>query len=423
MFVDEVKIKVKAGDGGRGIVAYRREKYVPKGGPAGGNGGRGGNVIFVGDEGLSTLVDLYYRKMIKAENGAPGQSKNRYGRDGADVYVRVPLGSVVYDADGKVIADITRPGQAEVIAKGGRGGRGNASLATPRVTAPDFAEPGERGEERELRVELKVLADVGLVGFPSVGKSTLISVISAARPKIAAYPFTTLTPQLGVVRIGDERSFVVADLPGLIKGASQGAGLGIQFLRHIERTRVIVHVIDVAAESGRDPVQDYHDINRELESHNPALLLRPQIIAANKMDLPGAEENLEKLKTRITGVPIVAISAYTKDNVNELLYRIADALDKTGPGDFVEIVGGHVEYKFEPEPDPFTIEKEADGVYNVRGPVIEKYFNAVDFNNESSVKMFARRLRNLGVEDELRKAGVAAGDTVRILGYEFELFD
>jgi GTP-binding protein len=371
---------------------------------------------------MPTLVDLYYRKTIKAENGAPGQSKNCYGRDGEDVFVRVPLGTVVYDESGKVIADITRAGQEAIVAKGGRGGRGNAALATGRTPAPDYAENGEKGEERQLRVELKVLADVGLVGFPSVGKSTLISVISAARPKIADYPFTTLQPHLGVVRIADGRSFVVADLPGLIKGASQGAGLGIKFLRHIERTRVIVHVIDIAAVD-RDPVQDYHDINRELESHNPALLLRPQIIAANKMDLPGAEERLAKLKEKITAVPIVAISAYTKSNLDELLYKITSALDSVKMEEFVEITGGHVEYQFTPAPEPFTIEKEADGVYNVSGPVIEKYFNAVDFNNESSVKVFARRLRNLGVEEALRKAGVTGGDTVRILGYEFELFD
>ncbi|MCK9536245.1 MAG: GTPase ObgE [Bacilli bacterium] len=425
MFIDDVKIKVKAGDGGAGMVAFRREKYVPKGGPAGGNGGRGGNIVFVGDEGLTTLLDLHYRKSIKAENGENGKSKNGFGRDGADQYIRVPLGSVVYDVNNNtVISDITKHNQEAVVARGGRGGRGNTAFATSRVPAPDYREAGERGVERELRVELKILADVGLVGFPSVGKSTLISVISAARPKIAAYPFTTLYPNLGVARCRDGRSFVVADLPGLIEGASQGAGLGIRFLRHIERTRVIVHVIDIAGSEGRDPYRDYLTINRELENYNPRLLLRPQIIAANKMDLPGTEENLKILKSKLPDITIVAISAYTKNNLDELLYRISDLLDTIKPDSFREFKEeATVEYKFTPEPDPFVIEKDTDGVYNVVGPMIEKYFNATDFNRDANVKMFARRLRNLGVEDALRKLGVKSGDAVRILGYEFELFD
>ena len=299
MFIDDVKIFVKGGKGGNGAVAFRREKYEPLGGPAGGDGGKGGSVIFVGDEGLTTLLDFRYQKHIVAPDGENGKPKNCYGRDGKDIRVKVPVGSVVTDlTTGAVLADITRHGQEAVIARGGRGGRGNTRFATPKIPAPEFAEKGEAGEEREIRIELKILADVGLVGFPNVGKSTLISALSSAKPKIADYPFTTLVPNLGVVQAKDGRSFVAADLPGLIEGASEGAGLGFRFLKHIERTRVIVHVLDMAIKD-RDPHADYLTINQELENYNPKLLLRPQIIAANKMDLPEAEENLKILKEKI----------------------------------------------------------------------------------------------------------------------------
>ncbi|NLD26739.1 MAG: GTPase ObgE, partial [Acholeplasmataceae bacterium] len=296
MFIDDVTLVVKAGKGGDGAVSFRHEKFVEKGGPYGGDGGKGGSIIFVGDEGLTTLLDFQYQKRITAPNGENGMTKNCFGKDGKDVYLRVPVGTVVTDISlGVVIADITRHNQEVVIAKGGKGGRGNSHFATPRISAPEFAEQGEPGEEREIRIELKILADVGLVGFPSVGKSTLISVLSAARPKIANYPFTTLVPNLGVVRVKDGRSFVMADLPGLIEGASQGAGLGFQFLKHIERTRVLVHILDMGVEE-RDPYQDYLIINQELENYNPKLLLRPQIIVCNKMDLPAAEEKLQRLR-------------------------------------------------------------------------------------------------------------------------------
>lgn len=425
MFIDDVKLTVAAGRGGDGAVAFRREKYVPKGGPAGGNGGRGGNVIFVGEEGLTTLLDFHYRKKIQAKNGENGKSKNKYGKNAEDIYVKVPIGSVVYDLEKEIIiADITRHNQEVIICKGGRGGRGNTAFATPRVPAPEYSEQGLPGEERSVRIELKILADVGLVGFPSVGKSTLISVVSAAKPKIASYPFTTLIPNLGVVKTNDGRNFIIADLPGLIEGAAQGAGLGFQFLRHIERTRVIVHVIDMAATEGRDPFEDYNIINNELKSYNEELLLRPQIVVANKMDIPGAEENLKEFVEKSKIVDIIPISAYTKDNVDTLLYRIADVLDTVKIEDFVDTSTEEVvEYKYTAEPEKFEIKRDDDGVFHVHGRLVQKYMDMTNFNREENVKLFAQRLRKLGVDDELRKLGVKHGDTVRILGYEFEYFE
>lgn len=425
MFIDDVSIVVKAGNGGNGIVAFRREKYVPKGGPAGGNGGRGGDIIFVGEEGLTTLLDLRYNRIIKAQNGQNGMAKDCFGKDGEDVYIKVPVGTVVYDKNkGITIADITRHKQQAIIAKGGKGGRGNSAFATPRIPAPEICEKGLPGEEKEIRVELKVLADVGLVGFPSVGKSTLISVVSAAKPKIADYHFTTLVPNLGVVKVKDGRSFVMADLPGLIEGASSGAGLGFQFLKHIERTRVIVHVIDMASFEGRDPYEDYVKINEELRLYNEKLLLRPQIVVANKMDLQGAEENLEEFKKKVPDVTIVPISAYTRNNLDELLYKVADVLDTVNINEFTETITEEVvEYVFQKEDEPFKITLDDDGVYNVSGPMIKKFFDVTDFSRDENVKLFARRLRNLGVDNELRRLGVKHGDTVRILDYEFEFFD
>ena len=426
MFIDDVKIRVQAGNGGNGIVAFRREKYVPKGGPAGGDGGKGGSIIFVGDRGLTTLLDLKYRMKIKAENGQNGMPKNMFGAQADDVYVKVPIGSVVHDLDkGLVIADITEHGQKVVIAKGGRGGRGNASFASARVPAPEICEKGEPGEAKFIRVELKVLADVGLVGFPSVGKSTLISVVSACKPKIAPYHFTTLVPNLGVATSKDGRSFVIADLPGLIEGASSGAGLGFQFLRHIERTRVIVHLIDMACTDGRDPYDDYLAINKELETYNPKLMLRPQIIVANKMDMPNAQENLEKFKEKLgPDKEVIAISAYTNNNLDILLYKIADLLDQIEITDFDTPVSDEVvEYKYVAPEANYHITKEKDGIYNITGPKVKKYFDSTDFENEEQVRLFAKRLRDMGIEDELRKLGVENGDTVRIFDYEFEFFD
>ena len=423
MFIDSVKIFLKAGNGGNGIVSWHREKYIVKGGPDGGRGGNGGSIIFVGESGLTTLLDFHYKRKITAPNGQNGMKCNMYGAKGEDVYVKVPLGTIVTNLDtGKVIADITKHNQEVVIAKGGRGGRGNSFFANARHTTPDFCEKGEPGVEFNCGLELKVLADVGLVGFPSVGKSTLISVISAAKPKIADYHFTTLNPNLGVVGVPDGRSFIVADLPGLIEGAHLGLGLGIQFLKHIERTRVIVHVIDMSSSEGRDPVDDYKKINLELESYNPDLLKRPQIIVANKMDLPGAEENLEEFKKQLN-VEVILISAFTKDNLNELIYKVADKLDevKLIPDEIIETEV--VEYKFKEEEELFTLVLCDDGVYNVVGPMIKKLFDKTDFNNDPSIRRFAKQIRDLGVDAALREKGVQNGDTVRILDYEFEFYD
>lgn len=425
MFVDDVKLVVKAGNGGNGAVSFRHEKYIAKGGPYGGDGGKGGSIIFVGDEGLTTLLDFKYKRKITAKNGENGMTKNCFGKDATDVYVKVPVGSVVYDLTNNiVIADITKHNQQAIIAKGGRGGRGNSSFATARIPAPEFAENGEPGEEKEIRIELKVLADVGLVGFPSVGKSTLISICSACKPKIADYHFTTLVPNLGVVQVKDGRSFVMADLPGLIEGASNGAGLGFQFLKHIERTRVIVHVIDMSGLEGRNPIEDYQKINNELETYNPKLMLRPQIVVANKMDLPSSKENLIKFKEKYPDLNVIAISAYTKDNLDALLYEIANELDKVSLDDFNETVKDEVvEYKFIPKEEPFRIEKTDEGLYNVVGPAIKRIFDSTDFNRDESVKMFAKRIRNLGVDKKLQELGVKAGETVLVLGYEFEFFN
>ena len=422
MFVDSVKIHVKAGDGGDGIVAFLHEKYMDKGGPSGGHGGRGGSVIFVGEEGLTTLLDFRFKRKITANPGQKGMDKNCAGRKGENVYVAVPVGTTIINAEtNKVIGDITKHKQEVVVAKGGRGGKGNAAFASPKNTTPQFAEKGIKGEEFDVQLELKVLADVGLVGFPSVGKSTLISVVSKAKPKIAAYHFTTLVPNLGVVGVGDGRSFIMADLPGLIEGAAEGAGLGIQFLKHVERTKVIVHIIDMSATDGRDPVEDYKIIRKELGDFKEDLLRRAEILVANKMDVEGAEENLKRFK-ELTGIEnIIPISAYTKDNLNELLYKIADTLDEVrSKVDYNVITDTVVEYNFVPEKNKYEITMDDSGFFHVDGPAIEKLFERTDFNNEVSVRQFARALRDLGVDAELRELGAEEGETIIILGYEFE---
>lgn len=422
MFVDSVKIHVKAGDGGDGIVAFLHEKYMDKGGPSGGHGGRGGSVIFVGEEGLTTLLDFRFKRKIVANPGQKGMDKNCAGRKGDNVYVTVPVGTTIINAEtNQVIGDITKNKQEVVVAKGGRGGKGNAAFASPKNTTPQFAEKGIKGEEFDVQLELKVLADVGLVGFPSVGKSTLISVVSKAKPKIAAYHFTTLVPNLGVVGVGDGRSFIMADLPGLIEGAAEGAGLGIQFLKHVERTKVIVHIIDMSATDGRDPVEDYKIIRKELGDFKEDLLKRAEILVANKMDVEGAEENLKRFK-ELTGIEnIIPISAYTKDNLNELLYKIADTLDEVrSKVDYNVITDTVVEYNFVPEKNKYEITMDDSGFFHVDGPAIEKLFERTDFNNEVSVRQFARALRDLGVDAELRELGAEEGETIIILGYEFE---
>lgn len=430
MFVDQVKIYVKGGDGGNGMVAFRREKYVPNGGPAGGDGGKGANVVFEVEEGLRTLMDFRYQRHFKAPRGEHGMSKNQHGKNAKDMVVKVPPGTVVTDAEsGEVIADLTEHGQQAVIARGGRGGRGNSRFATPANPAPELSENGEPGQERDVVLELKLLADVGLVGFPSVGKSTLLSVVSAARPKIAEYHFTTIVPNLGMVETEDGRSFVMADLPGLIEGAHSGVGLGHQFLRHIERTRVIVHVIDMAAVEGRNPFEDYLIINKELGEYNLRLSERPQIIVANKMDMPEAEENLKAFKEKLTeDHPVFPISAFTREGLRDLLFAIADLIEKTPEfplyAEVEEELGvNRVVYKHEEDQDKFTITRDPDGTFVIAGETIEKLFKMTNFASEESTRKFARQMRGMGIDDALRERGAKDGDTVRILKYEFEFVE
>jgi GTPase len=427
MFVDQVKVYVKGGDGGNGMVAFRREKYVPKGGPAGGDGGRGSDVVFLVEEGLSTLIDFRYQRHFKAPRGEHGRSKGQHGKNADDMVVKVPPGTIVFDEDsGEVIADLLHHGQRAVIAKGGRGGRGNTRFATPANPAPEISENGEPGQERNIKLELKVLADVGLVGFPSVGKSTILSVVSAARPKIAEYHFTTITPNLGMVETGDGRSFVMADLPGLIEGAHLGVGLGHQFLRHIERTRVIVHVIDMSGLEGRDPYEDYVKINDELKHYNMRLLERPQVIAANKLDMPEAEERLKEFKEKLPeDVKVFPISAITRQGIRELLFEVADLLATTPefPLEEKEKIVSRVMYKHEDEETSFTISRDSAGIFVLEGERIEKLFKMTNFERDESVKRFARQLRTMGVDEALREKGAEDGDLVRILKHEFEFIE
>ncbi|MCP3773978.1 GTPase ObgE [Paenibacillus sp. MZ04-78.2] len=431
MFVDKAKIYVKGGDGGDGLVAFRREKYVPEGGPAGGDGGDGGDVIFRVDEGLRTLVDFRYQKHFKAQRGEKGRNKSQHGANADDMIVRVPPGTVVIDDDTQeIIADLTRHGQQVVIAKGGRGGRGNTRFATSNNTAPEIAENGEEGVERWVVLELKVMADVGLVGFPSVGKSTLLSVVSGAKPKIGAYHFTTLTPNLGVVEVGDGRSFVMADLPGLIEGAHEGVGLGHEFLRHVERTRIIVHVVDMAATEGRDPFEDWVKINDELKLYNAKMEERPQIVAANKMDMPGAEEQLAEFKRRLAEIgkelDIYPVSALSRTGVQELLYKVADKLETIPEMPMVEELVELSErkvYRLEAEEgQDFTIRRENE-VFVIDSPSIEKLIKRTNFSTHESVMRFARILRKKGVDKALRERGAKDGQTIRIGDFEFEFVE
>lgn len=419
-FVDEVILDIEAGDGGNGCMAFRREKYVEMGGPFGGNGGKGADIIFKVDEGLNTLLDLRYQKKIKGTKGTNGEGKGMHGKNAENVYVRVPLGTVISDVEtGYVIADLTKKDEEALIASGGRGGRGNMAFATHSNPAPSYCENGEPGEKRRVKVELKLLADVGLVGLPSVGKSTFISKISAAKPKIAAYHFTTLKPNLGVVRASNNRSFVVADLPGLIKGASLGEGLGDKFLKHIERTRVLAHIIDMSGIEGRNPLDDYKTINSELENFNPNLLKKPQIIIANKMDIPSSTKNLEEFKKEIN-LPIYEISAMENMGVNEVVNALADILDTIPKTPLIdeEKFESHILYKFKRE-KPFTITNE-NGVWVIKGKEVEKVLLMTKFSTDESVRRFANKLRRMGIDDELRSLGAKEGDTIRILDLEFE---
>ena len=423
MFVDEVEIKVEAGDGGDGCTAFRREKYVPMGGPYGGNGGHGASVIFKVDEGLHTLLDLRYQKTIKGKKGENGRGKNQHGAAATDLIVKVPLGTVVTDLDTNlVIADLSTKDAEAVIAKGGRGGRGNTAFKTQTNTAPNYSEKGEEGEKRNLKVEVKMLADVGLVGLPSVGKSTIISCVSRSKPKIAAYHFTTLNPNLGVVKSSDGDSFVMADLPGLIEGASHGEGLGDKFLRHIERTKIIAHVIDMSASEGRDPYEDYLTINKELEAFNEKLMQKPQIIIANKMDLESAKENLLKFKEKVA-LEIFEVSAATNTGLQKVVDKLSQMLKEIPSNPLYEDsqIESHILYKFERE-EPFTITKE-DDVWVISGKEVERIFKMTKFTSDEAVYRFAKKLRRMGIDDKLQELGAKEGDQVRILDFYFDYKD
>jgi GTP-binding protein len=417
LFYDKVKIFVKAGDGGNGCVAFRREKYVPDGGPSGGDGGRGGNVIFRVDGGMSTLIDFRYKRHYKSERGQHGMGKDMHGRAGKDLCLRIPAGTVVRnEGTGQIIADLVTEGQEFIVAHGGRGGRGNARFAGPHNKAPTIAEKGEPGEEFWLELELKLLADVGLIGVPNAGKSTLISRISAARPKIADYPFTTVVPNLGVVKVDESFSFVVADIPGLIEGAHTGAGLGHQFLRHLERTRLLVHVLDISGMQGRDPLDDFSVINRELSLYNPTLAQRPQLIAANKIDLPDAAENLSRLQDRLSGeYKIIPVSALTGEGLKTLVLCIGEMLlqipvPQTSP-EFSKVTI----YK---EEEPFKV-AHREGIYYVEGERIEKIVAMTYLDNPQSVKRLQKIFDLMGLEKALKDAGIKAGDTVQVGKYQF----
>ena len=420
MFVDEVIMEVEAGRGGDGCMAYRREKFVPMGGPNGGSGGRGSNIIFKTDTGLKTLIDLRYMKKIKGDPGENGEGKNKTGKDSLDKVIKVPVGTTVKDLDtGVIIADLTKNNESVVVAYGGRGGRGNVSLATRNNPCPSFAERGEPGEERKIQVELRMMADVGLVGLPSVGKSTILSMITNANPKIASYHFTTLSPNLGVVKTKDN-SYTIADLPGLIEGASLGVGLGHKFLRHIERTKIIAHVIDMSASEGRRPYDDYLTIRKELESFSKKLLDKKEIIIANKMDLPSAKENLVEFKKKIKDIDIIEIFALNNTNLDSLINKLNDMVLNTKEDILYEddIQESHVLYKFREE-KPFSIVRE-NNTYIISGEKVEKIFKMMNFNTEEAIERFSHKLRNMGVDEELEKMGIQEGDIVRILDYEFE---
>ena len=422
MFVDEVEIRVEAGNGGDGCTAFRREKFVPLGGPYGGNGGHGSDIIFKVDEGLHTLLDLRYQKLIKGKKGENGKGKNQHGKGAEPLIIKVPQGTVVTDMDtGLIIADLSKKDDQEIIAKGGRGGRGNTAFKTQTNTAPDYSENGEEGEKKNLKVEVKMIADVGLVGLPSVGKSTIISMVSRSKPKIAAYHFTTLTPNLGVVKASDGRSFVMADLPGLIEGASEGEGLGDKFLKHIERTKVIAHVIDMSASEMRNPYEDYVLINKELEAFNEKLIKKPQIIVANKMDLPNAEEELAKFKEKVKGVEIFEISAATNKGLQRVIDRLADLVDEVPNSPLYDDsqIESHVLYKFKKE-EPFTITRDDDGTWAIEGKEVERIFKMTKFSSDQAAYKFAKKLSKMGIDQKLEELGAEEGDQVRILDFYFD---
>lgn len=424
MYTDYTKIFVKSGNGGNGAISFRREKYVAAGGPDGGDGGKGGDVYFITDKDSNTLINFRYNKKFKAENGQNGSGARCNGKQGQDLYIKVPIGTVVKDAEtGEIVADLSEEDSKELVLPGGRGGKGNTHFATSTRQAPRFAQSGEKGIEKELILELKSLADVGLVGFPNAGKSTFLSVVTDAKPKIADYPFTTLNPNLGVVKTDDANSFVIADIPGLIEGASDGVGLGIQFLRHIERTRLILHLIDVSGFQGRNPVDDFYSINNELKNYSEKLTKKKQIIVATKLDVAQDDtlyKELEKVAKK-EGLEIFKISSITKQGLKELLVRVEELLKEIPKENLIELNQRKV-YKLNEDKNKFQIVREED-MYVVIGPAVEKLMSRVNLEDTESMYYFQRKLDELGVNEALKEAGVKEGDTVKVVDWELEWYD
>lgn len=421
MFTDYTKIIIKSGNGGDGAITFRREKYVAAGGPDGGDGGRGGNIYFRVDPNANTLIDFRFTKKFKAQNGENGSGSNRYGKAGEDLYIDVPIGTIIKDVEtGKVVADLSKEGQEELVLKGGRGGKGNSHFATATRQVPRFAQAGEEGEEKEVILELKLLADVGLLGFPNVGKSTFLSRVTDAKPKIANYHFTTLEPNLGVCRVEENKSFVIADIPGLIEGASEGIGLGFEFLKHVERTRLLVHVLDVSGIEGRDPIEDYNTIYKELELYNENIKNKKEIIVANKIDLLTSDDNLKRVKEYFKDRTVLEISAVTQMGVKELKYKIFDELSKIEID--YETFDEDYEYIEEVEKEAYEIYSE-DGTFYVEGPLIDYLVYITNFEDYDSLKYFQKVLTDKGVIEELKQKGVKEGQSIVIGEMEFEFFE
>lgn len=424
MFTDYAKIIIKSGNGGDGAITFRREKYVAAGGPDGGDGGRGGSVYFRVDPNANTLIDFRYSKKFKAQNGENGSGGNKYGRSGEDLYIDVPLGTIIKDAEtGKVVADLSKENQVELVLNGGRGGKGNSHFATATRQVPRFAQAGEDGEEKEVILELKLLADVGLLGFPNVGKSTFLSVVTDAKPKIANYHFTTIEPNLGVVKTKNGDSFVIADIPGIIEGASEGVGLGIQFLRHVERTRLLLHVIDVSGVEGRNPVEDFYTINEELKKYSEKLSTRKQIIVANKMDIMQEDKGLKELEAlaKKENLELYKISGVTGEGVTELLNRVSEVL-KTLPKEELVEAEDRVVYTLEDDKNDFTVRRE-DDMFILEGKAINRLMGRINIDDNESMYYFQKNLKSLGIEDELKRQGIKEGDLVKVLNWTFEWYE
>lgn len=424
MFTDYAKIIIKSGNGGDGAITFRREKYVAAGGPDGGDGGRGGSVYFRVDPNANTLIDFRYSKKFKAQNGENGSGGNKYGRSGEDLYIDVPLGTIIKDAEtGKVVADLSKENQVELVLNGGRGGKGNSHFATATRQVPRFAQAGEDGEEKEVILELKLLADVGLLGFPNVGKSTFLSVVTDAKPKIANYHFTTIEPNLGVVKTKNGDSFVIADIPGIIEGASEGVGLGIQFLRHVERTRLLLHVIDVSGVEGRNPVEDFYTINEELKKYSEKLSTRKQIIVANKIDIMQDDKGLKELEAlaKKENLELYKISGVTGEGVTELLNRVSEVL-KTLPKEELVEAEDRVVYTLEDDKNDFTVRRE-DDMFVLEGKAINRLMGRINIDDNESMYYFQKNLKSLGIEDELKRQGIKEGDLVKVLNWTFEWYE